>query len=158
MELNGISSQDEFAKWAKLRRQYDKTLAELERLNAALKTSRTSFDRYLTATRWLSTNGWRLLLQFWCARRPVFWLPTGWVPSWVEWALGFPKAPRGSVSVQVWFMACTTVVMIIGESWRGTQGLWVTARTGGRRMEKPVTGAGPPVSESSGKMGNKKEL
>ncbi|KAI9849578.1 MAG: GET complex subunit get1 [Thelocarpon superellum] len=30
-ELNGISSQDQFAKWAKLRRQHDKTVADLEK-------------------------------------------------------------------------------------------------------------------------------
>ncbi len=30
-ELNGTSSQDEFAKWAKLRRQHDKLLEELEK-------------------------------------------------------------------------------------------------------------------------------
>ena len=29
-EMNSTSSQDEFAKWAKLRRQHDKTLAEYE--------------------------------------------------------------------------------------------------------------------------------
>jgi hypothetical protein len=30
-ELTGTSSQDEFAKWAKLRRQHDKLLDELEK-------------------------------------------------------------------------------------------------------------------------------
>ena len=30
-ELNATSSQDEFAKWAKLRRQHDKLLEELEK-------------------------------------------------------------------------------------------------------------------------------
>lgn len=29
-EMNGTSSQDDFAKWAKLRRQHDKTLAEYD--------------------------------------------------------------------------------------------------------------------------------
>lgn len=30
-DLNATSSQDEFAKWAKLRRQHDKLLSELEK-------------------------------------------------------------------------------------------------------------------------------
>lgn len=30
-ELNSTSSQDEFAKWAKLRRQHDKLLEQLEK-------------------------------------------------------------------------------------------------------------------------------
>jgi hypothetical protein len=38
-ELNATSSQDEFAKWAKLRRQHDKLLEQLE------KTSTLFFSR-----------------------------------------------------------------------------------------------------------------
>jgi hypothetical protein len=33
-ELNATSSQDEFAKWAKLRRQHDKVLEQLEKSSA----------------------------------------------------------------------------------------------------------------------------
>lgn len=32
-DLNATSSQDEFARWAKLRRQHDKMLEELEKLS-----------------------------------------------------------------------------------------------------------------------------
>jgi hypothetical protein len=46
----------------------------------------------------------------------MFWLPRGWVPGFVEWALAFPRAPRGSVSVQVWGIACATVVQLVGEA------------------------------------------
>lgn len=35
LELNGTSSQDEFAKWAKLRRQHDKALEKLEQKSAS---------------------------------------------------------------------------------------------------------------------------
>lgn len=34
LELNATSSQDEFAKWAKLRRQHDKLLEQLEKKSA----------------------------------------------------------------------------------------------------------------------------
>lgn len=34
LELNATSSQDEFAKWAKLRRQHDKLLDQLEKKSA----------------------------------------------------------------------------------------------------------------------------
>ena len=42
----------------------------------------------------------------------MFWLPKGWVPSYVEWILAFPRAPTGSVSIQVWGIACGTVVRL----------------------------------------------
>lgn len=35
LELNATSSQDEFAKWAKLRRQHDKLLEQLEKKSAS---------------------------------------------------------------------------------------------------------------------------
>lgn len=44
----------------------------------------------------------------------MFWLPRGWVPGYVEWVLAFPRAPTGSVSIQVWGIACNTVVQLIG--------------------------------------------
>lgn len=33
-DLNATSSQDEFAKWAKLRRQHDKLMEQLEKMSA----------------------------------------------------------------------------------------------------------------------------
>ena len=43
----------------------------------------------------------------------MFWIPRGWLPGYVEWALAFPRAPRGSVSIQIWGIACGTVVRLI---------------------------------------------
>jgi len=44
----------------------------------------------------------------------MFWIPRGWVPSYVEWILAFPRAPTGSVSIQMWGIACATVVQLVG--------------------------------------------
>ena len=44
----------------------------------------------------------------------MYWIPRGWVPGYVEWALAFPRAPRGSVSIQIWGIACATVVQLVG--------------------------------------------
>jgi len=38
-ELNATSSQDQFAKWAKLRRQHDKLLEDLEKKSMTSETS-----------------------------------------------------------------------------------------------------------------------
>ena len=43
-ELNSTSSQDEFAKWAKLRRQHDKMLDQLEKKSAFLRSSIVFWD------------------------------------------------------------------------------------------------------------------
>ncbi|KAF7716663.1 Protein get1 [Penicillium ucsense] len=114
-EMNSTSSQDEFAKWAKLRRRHDKSVEEYEALNKKISSQKTSFDWSVKSARWLSTNGLKLFLQFWYSKTPVFALPPGWFPYYVEWILSFPRAPLGSVSVQVWNNVCATAVVFFGE-------------------------------------------
>ena len=79
----------------------------------SLKSHRQTFTRVTTILRYLGTNGLRFLLQFYYAKTPMFWIPKGWVPAYVAFLLAFPRAPRGSVSVQVWGIACATVVQIV---------------------------------------------
>lgn len=45
----------------------------------------------------------------------MFELPPGWVPYYVEWVLSFPRAPLGTISIQVWSTACATAIALIGE-------------------------------------------
>ncbi|KAF1350864.1 CHD5-like protein-domain-containing protein [Delphinella strobiligena] len=115
-ELGATSAQDEFSKWAKIRRAHDKAVAEYEKSSSAIQASRSNFDRIANILRWLSTNGLRYLLQFWFSKQALFWLPQGWVPGYVEWLLAFPRAPTGSISIQVWGMACVSVVSMLSEA------------------------------------------
>jgi len=135
-ELAETSSQDEFARWAKVRRTLDRKVVELESLStspfplsplpfppspfpadagidASIATHRATFDSRASSVRWLLTTGLRIFLQFWFSKQPIFWLPEGWVPGVVEWGLAFPRAPRGSVSIQVWSFAVGQVVSVL---------------------------------------------
>ncbi|KAL1849029.1 GET complex subunit get1 [Paecilomyces lecythidis] len=114
-EMNATSSQDEFAKWAKLRRRHDKTMEEFETLNKIIGTNKTSFEWTVKVARWVSTNGFKLFLQFYYSKTPVFELPAGWFPYYVEWVLSFPRAPIGTVSVQVWGSACAAAISLTGD-------------------------------------------
>lgn len=133
-EMNSTSSQDEFAKWAKLRRRHDKALEEFEamstcsigtyidqssnihpRTDQIVSTQKSSFDWAVKTARWLSTNGLKMFLQFWYSKTPVFALPEGWFPYYVEWILSFPRAPLGSVSIHVWNTVCASAVAAIAE-------------------------------------------
>lgn len=49
-------------------------------------------------------------------KQPMFWVPRGWVPYYAEWLLSFPRAPLGSVSVNVWVLACTAVITLAHEA------------------------------------------
>lgn len=46
----------------------------------------------------------------------MFDLPPGWLPYPVEWVLSFPRAPLGTVSIQVWGSVCATVISLTGDA------------------------------------------
>jgi len=152
-ELNATSSQDEFAKWAKLRRQHDKLLDELEKKKSGVDASRTKFDRYLTAVRLISTRGVQWLLPMWYGKLPMYWLPYGWFPYYVEWFASFPRAPLGSVSIVTWQAACTAILTLVMNAVVGILAFIAASRQSGKQKQKqPVPAAGAGNGE------NKKEL
>ncbi|KAI3069534.1 hypothetical protein CBS147353_7045 [Aspergillus niger] len=114
-DMNNTSSQDEFAKWAKLRRKHDKTMEEYEAINKQLVSQKTSFDWGVKIVRWFGTSGLKFFLQFWYSKTPVFHLPEGWLPYYVAWLLSFPRAPMGSVSIQIWSNVCATAITTMAE-------------------------------------------
>jgi hypothetical protein len=46
----------------------------------------------------------------------MFWIPQGWVPYYAEWLLSCPKAPLGSISIQVWLLACAAIITLINDA------------------------------------------
>jgi hypothetical protein len=82
---------------------------------------------------WIGTMGVKGGVQWWYKKEPVFWLPAGTFPYWVEYIVAFPKAPKGmfilsrglgrglilrflgSVSTMVFGMCATRVIgFVIG--------------------------------------------
>ncbi|KAL9080674.1 MAG: hypothetical protein Q9159_007552 [Coniocarpon cinnabarinum] len=114
-EIASVSAQDDFARWAKLRRQHDKANDEYNKTTATLQASKTKFTTAVSSVRWAGMNGLRLFLLYWYSRAALFWIPREWLPGWVEWILSWPRAPVGSVSVQVWSLACAGVIGMVGE-------------------------------------------
>lgn len=53
----------------------------------------------------------------------MFWLPKGWVPYQVEWVLSFPRAPLGSVSINLWALSCAAVIGMLSEGIRAVMTL-----------------------------------
>jgi CHD5-like protein len=133
-EMAAISAQDEFTKWAKLRRKHDKALEDHDRkgrqtstffsnglqvtnigLAAAVKSSRSSFDAKATVIRWTCTRGLQFALQFYHTKTPIFTYPRGWFPWQIEYVLGLPRCPYGGVSINVWSNSCSIVIALVGE-------------------------------------------
>lgn len=162
-DLASTSSQDEFAKWAKLRRQHDKMLEELEKMKNGIEGSKAAFDKTVNSARWLGTSGMRYFLPFWYSKTPMFWLPHGWFPYHAEWIISFPRAPIGSVSVASWQLACTGVITLVADTITAVISLVVAAMQGskGKHAENPINASSAttdPTSSQGEKDGSKKEL
>ncbi|KAI2631918.1 CHD5-like protein-domain-containing protein [Hypoxylon sp. NC1633] len=127
-DLNATSSQDQFAKWAKLRRQHDKLLEQLEKTKSSYEATKAKFDSTANTLRWLATTGLKFILPFWYGKEPMFWLPQGWFPYYAEWILSFPRAPLGSVSIASWQTACIGVVMLLNDTITAILGLVLGAK------------------------------
>ncbi|KAK7005855.1 CHD5-like protein-domain-containing protein [Favolaschia claudopus] len=110
-ELLQTSAQDQFAKWAKLRRSVDKGLADLEKLNGEISARKSGFSMRFNSAIWILTTGLQFFVGWWYRRAAVFYLPPGWLGP-LGWWLALPFAPAGSVSVGVWQMACKRVLKV----------------------------------------------
>ncbi|KAF6814932.1 CHD5 domain-containing protein [Colletotrichum sojae] len=155
-ELNATSSQDEFAKWAKLRRTHDKLLDQLEKSKQSQEAARSKFDTSLTGFRWVFTKIPQYFLPFWYSKEPMFWLPYGWFPYYAEWLMSFPKAPIGSVSIVSWQLACNGMVTLISELIISVIGLVFTAKQGKATPFKVPAGGATKSKPAS--TADKKEL
>lgn len=80
-----------------------------------LMAQKTSFDWGIKIVRWISTNGFKVFLQFYYSKTPVFTLPPDWFPYYVQWVLSFPRAPLGSVSIQVWSSVCARAIAAMAD-------------------------------------------
>ena len=111
-ELMQTSAQDQFAKWAKLRRKVDTGIAELEKLSGScsadphsspdalvtdgeLATTKTAFSTKFNTLIWILTTGLQFAIGWWYRKSAVFYLPPNWFGP-LTWTLALPFAPRGS--------------------------------------------------------------
>ncbi|KAH7108366.1 CHD5-like protein-domain-containing protein [Auriculariales sp. MPI-PUGE-AT-0066] len=111
-ELQRTSAQEQFAKWAKLRRRVDKGLEDLDKLNKSLVSTKASFAAGFRPFLWILTSGVQLIVGWWYGRQAVFFVPAS-VLGPLTWWLSFPFAPAGSVSCMIWQFACGRVIKIV---------------------------------------------
>jgi len=85
----------------------------------------------------------------------MYWIPKGWVPYYAEWLLSFPRAPVGSISIQVWSVACMAFIVLVSDALVAAVALAVGVQVTG---EKEKGKKGEPVKVSSGKATGAQEV
>ncbi|KAK9763572.1 GET complex subunit get1 [Basidiobolus ranarum] len=108
-KLRQTSSQDEFAKWARIRRKLDAATSKYDKLATDLAYDKTGFEVKMSIGSRVVLYGARILVVLWYRYEPMFYLPQGWF-SPITFVFSYPAAPTGSVSVLFWFLICQRVV------------------------------------------------
>ncbi|BGP13395.1 hypothetical protein JCM10213_008554 [Rhodosporidiobolus nylandii] len=111
-ELAATSSQDEFSKWARLRRRLDKAVAELEASNASTSTARSAFLTKFKTFLWILTTVVPFVMSSYHRKSAVFYLPEGWFGP-LGWWLGLPSAPAGALAVSLWTMSIKRTISAV---------------------------------------------
>lgn len=79
------------------------------------------------------------------------------MPGYFELLLAFPKAPRGSISVQTWALACGAAVnLVVGKVLVGGVGGVVKGAVEKKRRQRVVQEVGVE-GEGEGQRGRKKQ-
>ncbi|POV94853.1 hypothetical protein PSTT_16610, partial [Puccinia striiformis] len=138
VEFQATSSQDQFAKWARLRRKIDKDLVDLEVLNKEISTAKVQFASLFSSLLWTFTSGFQFVLISWYRRSPVFFIPQDWFPSPIVWILSFPSAPYGAVSTTVWTIVCKRALALVGAILVDTFGIFSGMQLIYTRLINPI--------------------
>ncbi|CDK27954.1 unnamed protein product [Kuraishia capsulata CBS 1993] len=109
VERSAISAQDQYAKWTKLNRRFDKLEKEKNDLELSLGVKREAFNAKVAVAIKLVTTLPLYAVRFFFARRVLFSIPDKVLPRPVEFLMSFPLLPRGSVGPIVWVFASSRV-------------------------------------------------
>ncbi|KAJ1916359.1 GET complex subunit get1 [Tieghemiomyces parasiticus] len=93
-ELRQTTAQDEFAKWAKIKRRLDKDMAAYDAQTSDAAFAKSAFEIKVTIALRILLYGSRTFVVFWYRSAPVFFLPSRWFNP-IGWFLSFPLAPAG---------------------------------------------------------------
>ncbi|CEH15269.1 protein get1 [Ceraceosorus bombacis] len=119
--LGQTSAQDDFSKWAKIRRKVDKLTQEIEGSNAKLQSAQSTLTLLVRAGLIVLTTVMPFLVTSYHSKTPMFFLPpaaagTREGSTWfgpIGWALSLAAAPAGSVSAGAWSAVVTRVLTLL---------------------------------------------
>lgn len=149
-QMNATSAQDEFSKWAKLRRKVDKLTGEVDEQNKLISSGQFFFSILFKGLMFILNMAIPWMLSSYYSTTPMFYLPPGDWFGPLGYLFSFPKAPVGAVSTTVWTMVCGRVLTLVGDYCRevfvSDPVLDAPAPAAAEKAKVPVAEA--PVAES----------
>ncbi|KAM9908970.1 hypothetical protein OXX79_000005 [Metschnikowia pulcherrima] len=109
-ERKAISAQDQYAKWTKLNRAFDKVSGEVNTLAEEVSSEKAKVAKLVglaltgltTAPIWFS--------RYWYRKHVLLYFPAGVLPYPVEWVLALPFTKTGGLGLTVWMFAVNSVL------------------------------------------------
>ncbi|KAI8804687.1 WRB/Get1 family [Cladochytrium replicatum] len=98
-DLSRTSAQDEFSKWAKLRRKLDKQVAEYEKECKSGSMDKAKFEVAVSWGLWAAMLFFQAVVMLAYRTTAMFYIPLEWSGP-LHWILSFPFAPKG-LSIQM---------------------------------------------------------
>ena len=96
-QLDATSAQDEFAKWAKLRRTHDRLVASYDKMVAEAQATQAWNTQIASWSVWLLVWSIQLSLLVYWYREPMFYIPSDWLGSFFTDWMPWPFAPTGKL-------------------------------------------------------------
>lgn len=108
-QRKSISAQDEYAKWTKLNRQFDKVNSEVAALTEAVSSEKLKLTKAIGVAISLCTAAPIWFSRVWYRKAILFYFPQGVLPHYLEWVLALPFITTG-VGLTIWMMAVNWVL------------------------------------------------
>lgn len=112
-ERKSISAQDQYAKWTKLNRSFDKLSAEVKTLADQVSTEKATVNKVVNGAVTLLTVAPIWFCRVWYRKTVLFHFPSGYFPGVMEWFLALPFTVKGGVGLTVWMFAVNSVLSSI---------------------------------------------
>lgn len=109
-ERKSISAQDQYAKWTKLNRNYDKLSAEVKDLVDQVSSEKAAVTKAVNTMVTVLTVAPIWFCRVWYRKAVLFYFPAGYLPHALEWFLALPFTVTGGVGLTIWMYAINSVL------------------------------------------------
>lgn len=113
MERKSISAQDQYARWTKLNRNYDKLTAEVKSLVDQVSSEKAAVTKVVNTIVTILTVAPIWFCRVWYRKVVLFYFPAGYLPHALEWFLALPFTVTGGVGLTVWMYAVNSVLNLL---------------------------------------------
>lgn len=117
-ERKSISAQDQYAKWTKLNRNFDRVSAEVKTLVEEVSSEKATVNKVVNMAVSILTVAPVWFCRVWYRKTVLFYFPKGYLPYALEWAMALPFTVTGGLGLTVWMYALnsflSSIIFLIG--------------------------------------------